>query len=279
MAGTPNIRILETAILRQFSDARFGRFNCRHISSNPLKSWSQHAGSEPATASYGNALDISHKDHHGKVNPTHTRWLRVVYRYIDQHETELQVDQLLGPGDAGHDNHVHASTWPKMRSVFWYKPPCKGGNLQVQHKDGTPGTTFGAAPPPPPPPSMGDDMAFRRNDSGFSVQRMQEALLARDSDSLPQWGADADYGAETEAAVNQYQLDAGLNQVADTILGVCDAMTYNQLLEYLPDRADVADHSHDPAPPSPHDHDGTYSPVQHSHLLEAHSHTGEVIVN
>jgi hypothetical protein len=237
MAGTPNIRILETAVLRQFPDARFGRFNCRHIGSNSLRPWSQHAGSEPATASYGNALDISHQAYHGKVNAAHTAWLRSVYRYIRNHQTEFQVDQLLGPGDAGHDNHVHASTWPKMRSVFWYKPPCRGGNLQVEYKDGTTGTTFGI--PPPPPPNMGDEMAYRRNDTGHSIARMQEALLAWNPNSLPQWGVDGDYGAEAEAAVKAYQLAAQLDQVVDTVLGVCDGNTYNQLLEYLPDHAAI----------------------------------------
>jgi hypothetical protein len=235
MAGTPNIRILETAVLRQFPDARFGRFNCRHIGSNSLRPWSQHAGSEPATQSYGNALDISHQAYHGKVNAAHTSWLRSVYRFIRRHDIEFQVDQLLGPGDAGHDNHVHASTWPKMRSVFWYKPPCRGGNLQVEYKDGTPGTTFGAAPPP----IMGDEMAFRRNDTGTSIQRMQQAILAWNPNALPQWGADADYGAETEAAVELYQDRAQLDQVADTVLGVCDGNTYNQLLEYLPDHVAI----------------------------------------
>jgi hypothetical protein len=242
MAGTPNIRILESAILRQFPDARFGRFNCRHISSNPLRSWSQHAGSEPATGSYGNALDISHQAHHGKVNPTHTAWLKAVYRFIRNHQTEFKVDQLLGPGDAGHDNHVHSSTWPKMKSNWWYKPPCKGGTLVVINKDGTTGTTFGT----PPPPNMGDDMAFRRNDTGFSITRMQEAILAWNPHALPLWGADGDYGAESEAAVKLYQERAQLDQVADTVLGVCDGNTYNQLLEYLPDHAAIPGPQGDP---------------------------------
>ncbi len=240
MAATPHCQVVESAVLARFPDARFGRYNCRHIGSNPLRSWSQHAGSE-SNKYFGNALDITHKDHGYTVSAAHTAWLRQVYGFL---RSFVIVDQLLGPGDRGHSDHVHVSTWPKMRSVFWYRPPCKGGALVVIHEDGTIGNTFGTAPPPPPPPTMGDDMAFRRNDTGKSIERMQQALLAWNADSLPIFGADGDYGAESEAAVTAYQLAAQLDQVVDTDLGVCDGNTYNQLLEFLPDRV-VATHGHD----------------------------------
>jgi peptidoglycan hydrolase-like protein with peptidoglycan-binding domain len=126
-----------------------------------------------------------------------------------------------------------------MADEFWRRPPCKGGEVVVVYKDGTKANTYGDAPPPPPPPSMEDNMAFRRNDTGFSIERMQEGLLAWNPTVLPQWGIDGDYGAESEAAVKNYQLAAQLNQVADTVLGVCDGNTYNQLLEYLPDHAAI----------------------------------------
>ncbi len=238
MAATPNCQLVETSVLEKFPDARFGRYNCRHIGSNRLRSWSQHAGSEPGREYFGNALDIWHVAHKppGKPSdssPSHQRWLRQVYFYI-RNEFPNLIDQLLGPGDKAHDNHVHVSTWPKMKSNWWYKPPCKGGKLIVIFPDGSTATTFGTAPPPPPP---GDEMAFRRNDTGFSITRMQQALLVWKPSSLPEFGADGDYGAESEAAVRDYQLAAQLDQVADTVLGVCDGNTYNQLLEYLPDHA------------------------------------------
>ena len=80
-------------------------------------------------------------------------------------------------------------------------------------------------------------MAFRRNDTGHSITQMQKGLLGWDSTVLPTFGADGDYGAETEAAVRSYQLAAQLDQVADTELGVCDGNTHGQLLEYVPDKA------------------------------------------
>ncbi len=169
MAATPNCQIVESAVLAAFPDARFGRYNCRHIGSNPMRSWSQHAGSEPARRYFSNALDIWHVDHKpaGKPadsSPAHQAWLRAVRAFITLHFGGHVgiVDQMLGPGDnAAHANHIHMSTWPKMKSSFWYKPPCKGGTLVVIHEDGTSGNTFGDPPPPPPPlPTMDVNMAY-----------------------------------------------------------------------------------------------------------------------
>ena len=157
MATTPNCQTVEAAVLARFPDAQFGRYNCRHIGSNPLRSWSQHAGSEPDRKYFGNALDITHEDFGYTVTPAHTVWLKQVYGFL---KPMAIVDQLLGPGDAGHANHVHVSTFPKMKSNFWYKPPCKGGTLVVIYEDGTTGDTFGDAVPPPPPPTMELHMAY-----------------------------------------------------------------------------------------------------------------------
>ena len=157
MAATPNCQVVEAAVLARFPDAEFGRYNCRHIGSNPLRSWSQHAGSEPARKYFGNALDITHQDFGYTVTPAHTVWLKQVYGFLKLFDI---VDQLLGPGDAGHANHVHVSTWPKMKSVFWYRPPCKGGDLVVINEDKTTGNTFGPPPSPPSPPRLELHMAY-----------------------------------------------------------------------------------------------------------------------
>ncbi len=230
MAATPACQLVESAVLARFPDARFGRYNCRHISSNPLRSWSQHAASE-SNLYFGNALDITHKDFGYNVTPVHTAWLRQVHGFL---RSFTVVDQLLGPGDKGHSDHVHVSTWPKMRSNWWYRPPCKGGKLVVIHEDGTLGDTFGDTPSPPPPPTMGDDMGLRRNDFGNAVGKMQKGLLAWRDDSLPQFGADKDYGAETEAAVGDYQKASNLDDAQDfDTLGVADATTIAFILSNL----------------------------------------------
>ncbi len=197
MAATPNCQRVETAVLLEFPDARFGRYNCRHIGSNPMRSWSQHAGSEPARKYFGNALDIWHVDHKpaGKPSdssPAHQRWLREVYGFLKPFHI---VDQLLGPGDAGHSNHVHVSTWPKMKSNWWYKPPCKGGKLVVIYEDGTTGDTFGTAPPPPSnmedamwPLKLGDgkpgDRAYKFDDVMYVQKRLRRLGHSLETDGF-----------------------------------------------------------------------------------------------
>ena len=239
MAATPHCQFIESEVLAAFPDARFGRYNCRHIGSNPLRSWSQHAASEPDRNYFGNALDIWHVDHKppGKPSdssPVHQAWLRKVRAFITLNFGAL-VDQMLGPGDnAAHANHIHMSTYPRMKSNWWYKPPCKGGTLVVINEDGTTGDTFGVMPSPPPPPTMEDDMGLRRNDTGNAVAKMQKGLLAWHDDALPAFGADADYGAETEAAVSDYQKAADLDTTQDFgTLGVADASTLVFILSNL----------------------------------------------
>ena len=157
MSATPNATRIKVAVLNRFPGAVFGVYNCRHISSNPLKPWSQHAASEPAKGYYGNALDITHRDHGYSSSPLHQAWLRGVAAYLEA--SNLNVRQVLSPGDRGHDNHVHVDAWPKMRDNFWYQPPCKGGSLVVVYADGTTGRTFDT-PTPPPPPDEEEDIQF-----------------------------------------------------------------------------------------------------------------------
>jgi hypothetical protein len=84
---------------------------------------------------------------------------------------------------------------------------------------------------------MEDDMGLRRNDTGNAVAKMQKGLLAWDPNVLPEFGADADYGAETEAAVSDYQKAAELDDtqdfIADGMLGVADPTTIAFILSNL----------------------------------------------
>ena len=63
-------------------------------------------------------------------------------------------------------------------------------------------------------PGAGDDPRLPEGlavgDFGSAVARMQEALLAWRADCLPRWGADGDFGGETEAALKDFQRSAGL---------------------------------------------------------------------
>ena len=63
-----------------------------------------------------------------------------------------------------------------------------------------------------------------RGDYGTAVTAMQQALLAWRPDCLPRWGADGDFGQETEAALRAFQAEAGL-----PVTGVYDEATRTAL--------------------------------------------------
>lgn len=63
-----------------------------------------------------------------------------------------------------------------------------------------------------------------RGDYGTAVRAMQEALLKWDSKCLPKYGADGDFGSETEKALKAYQKASGL-----PVTGVYDEATRAKL--------------------------------------------------
>lgn len=73
---------------------------------------------------------------------------------------------------------------------------------------------------PTPEPVQG----LIRGDYGSAVTAMQQALLAWRPDCLPRWGADGDFGGETEDAVRAFQKAEGL-----PVTGVYDEATRKAL--------------------------------------------------
>ena len=65
---------------------------------------------------------------------------------------------------------------------------------------------------------------LRRGDMGDDVRAMQRVLLTWNPDCLPKYGADGDFGSETETALKAYQIAAGLPET-----GVYDAATKKAL--------------------------------------------------
>ncbi len=254
MAVTPNCRLVESAVLAAFPSARFGKYNCRHIGSNPLRPWSQHAGSEPDRKYFSNALDIWHVDHKppGKPadsSPAHQAWLREVRAFITATFGPL-IDQMLGPGDnAAHANHVHVSTWPKLKSNWWYKPPCKGGDLIVVFADGSEGDTFDV-------PIMEDEM--QSNLAALRAQTMEwyvnlEAVTGHPGGIPQYWGSDYD-GSLTNGVTpsDQEWLDA-----YDELWTA--HVTASVSVGRKGDKGDKGD------PTGPHGHDDRYSTLTHTH--------------
>ena len=66
---------------------------------------------------------------------------------------------------------------------------------------------------------------LKRGDKGYQVMLVQKALMAQDF-ALPRYGADGDYGEETEIAVKKYQAYYGFPQT-----GVVNDQIYNMLVK------------------------------------------------
>ncbi len=99
----------------------------------------------------------------------------------------------------------------------------------------------------PPPPTDEEEQMLKRGDKGNAVGRIQTALIAWDSKALPKFGADKDFGGETETWVKNYQGAADLDST-----GIVDGLTGAFLLEYVADHAAGAggdfaevDHGHE----------------------------------
>lgn len=80
------------------------------------------------------------------------------------------------------------------------------------------------AAPEPEPALQPEPQGLRRGDYGTAVTMMQNALLAWNPTCLPRFGADGDFGKETEGAVKAYQAAAGL-----PVTGVYDEATRAKL--------------------------------------------------
>ena len=75
-----------------------------------------------------------------------------------------------------------------------------------------------------------------RGDYGTAVTAMQRALLAWDATCLPKYGADGDFGSETEAALRAFQASEGL-----PVTGVYDEATRKALTTTVDKPAGSAD--------------------------------------
>jgi peptidoglycan hydrolase-like protein with peptidoglycan-binding domain len=102
------------------------------------------------------------------------------------------------------------------------------------------------------------EMALSKGAKGKAVEHYQEALLAWDSNALPKYGADADFGGETETWVKTFQAAWDL-----AATGVIDGVTGDLLSQY--ENAGSGDHEHDDQyAKKVHGH-GAYSTKDHGH--------------
>lgn len=190
MAPTPNVqRVVDEITARWPGLLRFEFYNRRHIGNNPLRRWSQHAGSEPARGWYGNAVDIF-----DPADSWDSLLLDDVNAFLSLSRSRLHVNELLWRVKA-HHNHIHTSTWPKMRDVPWYRPPPKG-KLVTVGKDGTISDTFATD-------DQLEDIVLKKGDSSDLVAWYQ--ALLNSAGRVPPLTVDGDFGSATESAVKWYQ--------------------------------------------------------------------------
>ncbi len=157
MTATPAIEtIVAELVAPAFPGLRFQFYNPRHIGGNPLRRWSQHAGSEPERGWYGNAVDIFGD----------TATLDAAAHYLETHRTRLRIRVILWRVKSHYD-HIHCDTWPMMKDSPWYRPPAKGGKLVTWLDDAkTEADTF----------DVEEDIVLKEGDDGFAVQKVQKAL-------------------------------------------------------------------------------------------------------
>ena len=104
--------------------------------------------------------------------------------------------------------------WGKMDKYYEYDLDASWENVPVP------------APTPTPTQEREDEM-IKRGDKGEHVRVWQSALMANGV-KLPKWGADADFGSETEQGTKDFQLSMGLAQT-----GIVDANTAAAMWQLL----------------------------------------------
>lgn len=201
--ATPAAVQFEAVLSAKFPGIRFGRVNCRKISGSTW--WSQHA--------WNNARDI----YPPKSIPylvsndgEYRAYLDAVNVFITENYGDLNVRVKLWQVKS-HYNHIHADFWPRG----WATPPCAGGTSRYKYPNGDIKSTASLINTyegdliPVVPTTEEDTM--KRGDTGKRVGRVQDRLLELGFD-LPVYGADEDFGAETEVAAKAFQLSRDLPQ-------------------------------------------------------------------
>lgn len=141
---------------------------------------------------------------------------RKAYGYVGHVEMVGEISGktvwLYGHGSGLAKRHEMNAYCKSRRSTKASTPLGHRGLIKVRraiYEDGEGGTPTG----------------LRKGDTGAAVKSMQGLLLRWDTRCLPKYGADGDFGGETEAAVKAFQTAVGL-----PVSGVYDAVTATALL-------------------------------------------------
>lgn len=102
-------------------------------------------------------------------------------------------------------------------------------------------------------PSGDEEMLDRNSPSGDAVKYFQTALKGWNSNALPQYGADGDFGSETEEWVKKYQKAADLE-----VTGTIGEVTATLLARHHPENDGAGKHDHDERYAKKHSHTHTH---------------------
>ena len=198
--STPAANQVELVLSKKFPGMRFGRVNCRKISGSSV--WSQH--------SWNNARDLYPPrsiPYLSSNDGEYRRYLDEVWAFLVENQEDLNIRVRLWQVK-NHYNHIHVDMWPRG----WSTPPCAGGAPRYKYPNGDVrsqavliNTYKGDFAPITPT----EEDVLQKGDEGKRVGLAQERLLELGYE-LPNYGADEDFGNETEAAVKEFQADRGL---------------------------------------------------------------------
>jgi len=248
MPATPNVARMILAVRAEFEprtdagefgDARLigiGVCNCRKKRGS--SSWSHHA--------WCNAGDIR-ISRRTIATPDERRLGDAINDYLAANRDQLAIYRILwwqrstftGNTITGHRDHLHAVPWPYGIGT----PPCAGGVLEVRHRDGSIGNTFGILEPPGA--DIGDEAMQTKEltallqssliDAGYDLGDFEGLTVENPDGTVTQYPDGADGIIRLRAGVSYPALVAGL--VPDNI--DADEFVTDQELAAHADNADA----------------------------------------
>lgn len=230
---TPNVQYIQDAVEAEFgSQVRCGAWLCRRI--DGTFTWSQHAYHQENHLDpdfFGNAVDIF---------PVSMAVGDQVKEFVLDEFGEVVAHFLWRVKN--HFNHGHLDTWPQGINL----PPCKGGQLQVRHKDGRVGREFTydfdntpplPSDPDPVPPIMEDvllPLVHNPKVESQDVGRLQELINETFyPNHAPGLTVDGIYGNGTAAAVRKWLVPFTNDTDPEVVAGrKVNFREFNQLIKH-----------------------------------------------
>lgn len=226
---TPNVQHIVDDIRKEFPTVRVGYWLCRRIEGT--LTWSQHAYTQE------NYLDPDFEGNAADIFPFNNATGDRVAAFLRTEYPEVMKVVLWRVKN--HFDHVHFDTWPTGINL----PPCRGGHLQVRHKDGRIGREFtydfDNTPPPEPPPvpvppqPKGDPMlGLNIGKKGqppvksLEAETLQVMLKAR---GFPNLEVNGEAGDATRSAFHQWKVANGITPELSGGEGVLGANEYAKL--------------------------------------------------